>query len=164
MEAHVAVHSERLRQCVDRVLVNGFRDEDIGGDTLTDVEFESLDWSLFLFKERWRDDPIVAQASERGTPSTVVDFCVVDFCTADAILPFRRLERYKFTSRRLYVARTPSAAHFMAHDAIVDDDTRQLLARARITMRIRMVEYNGTSSQRSTLVLAPTNVVVGYVV
>jgi hypothetical protein len=148
---------------------NGFADEDIGGDALSDSEFERLDVTLFFFQARWRDDPIMVHTAEHGGDSQCVHFIFVDFITRDTIRPFKPLARYGFTSRSLYLARNNvsnggGTSHFLIGDATIDNDTRQLLARARITMRMRTMQYVVKGSRLPRLILDPTNVLMGYVV
>ena len=166
MFSPVAVHAAKLRECLEYVQRNRFDDEDIQGDALSDEEFERLDTALFFFRERWCDDPILVQSAEHGAPETErVQFVFVDFLTHDAIRPFQSLARYSFASRRLYLARNRVVnVQFLSCESTIDGDTRHLLARARITMRIRTMQYVVKGARRSRLLLAPTNVVMGYVV
>ena len=171
MMSPVHVHAALLREYLEHVQKNGFADEDIGGDALNDSEFERLDVSLFFFQARWRDDPILVQAAEYRDDPNCTRFIFVDFLTRDAIRPFKALARYSFASRSLYLARNRvvnggMSPHFHTGDATIDSDTRQLLARARITMRMRSMQYviKDGSSHRPRLLVAPTNVLMGYVV
>jgi hypothetical protein len=150
----------------------------VAGQPLNAKELIQLEMTLSLFKDAWQDEPIVEHVKEImadghetiSSPLIRTQFIVVDYNAAAAAQSFQH-HQYQFSSRRLCVAReyeaiTATSSFRSTAPTTIDIETRELLARARVTMRIRTMVYvtNRMSKNSDYLVLLPTNTLLGYVV
>ena len=169
--------TESFESALDSFVLTNGHGCSVTGEPLTSGEMTNLERALDYFHATWKDSPVTGYLNDRWARVPVgnrIRFVVVAFVAQHTATPEAKAlnEQYSFASRRLHIERTREADHSStpfrhAGFTSVDVATRDLLARARVAMRVRTLDYlvdGGAGGLPPHLVMSPSNALVGYVV